>query len=880
MNKIINYVKIDSEKRQKTSSIIYDTKYDLMPMAIEFTHGSSVIKIMLEKHNLNIEDHIHLFNVVSKNVTLKNVLSVKKNSMFIKITHENHELSLKGYYDPFNNNDFEKVEYIDDIPLSYGEFHVIPDGFQEFYVLKKNYDIDLSLQISNFKDDNMFIGNIPINYINKKHKIFLLFSKIDGMYILNKNRYAIKLERKSTVNYQSTQSINIKFNNLFGIPLEILNSISEPMKIKTIKPNYITINIKIPAIVDSETEIAKAGGSIMYLKKIKQIIEGYPSPNNFKIALDKEYKNITQVKIVNSIFPNINTIISKSNNKLYWRNLDDGPWIYQSSINPGNYSVDQLAKILNQTLNNTIKYQYSKEYITQKEPTIIENNNPIDFQKYDNNGYNKYNLFDVSISPETNIVSFKSYNEILQSDLDNINDGIVINAPNNYLEFTMAENLKIDFGFKGTSIVNSIVYPFKPQFEILYIYFTKNSHMRITEPNLKYSYGNLYKYLVNLDSSDIQPGYNKFNAVIELNVAILVNFFRDKWIYPMIQTFREVNSINTSTKLFNFEYNYISNRVTLANHNLKIGDLIITDQFIDISSINKLYIYEINNIVDINTFTVKKILHGDDYKFVYDSIIINFSDVPYWLDQITLNTEITPINGFPLNNNTLSFVNIVPKIQYNHISNIHVIKIKHPNHGLNKGTTIQISLSNAVNYIPANIINDYHTINRIVDDNHYEVILGKFTPLNCITFYQNNLVSIRYPNLFQLFFNFSDTLGNILGFNNVGKDNSITEYNYEISNKNSQRKVNINTNDYFYVVCPQLHILKNTKPVNNVFSEIQIRGHENKLFNTFVSLVSYKHIPKLTELDFSIVDKNGNLIDLQNHDFSMILEITENFKQS
>lgn len=877
MNKVINYVKIDSEKRQKNANIIYDTKYELTTMPIEFTHGSSTIKIFIENHKLNIDDHIHLFNVVSKNVTLKNVLSVKKNSMFIKITHENHELSLKGSYDPLNTNEFEKIEYVDDIPLTYGETHVIPDGFREFYILKKNYDIDLFIQISNFKDTNTFIGNIPINYINKKHRIFLLFNKIDGMYIPNKNQYVIKLEKKSSINYHANQYLNIKFNNLFGIPLELLNNISEPLKIKSIKPNYITVNIKISAIVDNELQIAKGGGSLMYLKKIKQIMEGYPSPNNFKVILDKEYKNITQVKIINTIFPNINNLISDNNNKFYWRNLDDGSWIYRISVNPGNYSIDQLAKTLTHMLNNTIKYQYSKEYINQKEPVIIEDLKPIDFQKYDQNGYYKYNLFDVSISAENNIVSFKSYNEILQSDTD-INDGIIINIPNNYMEFVMAENLKIDFGFKGTSIVNTIIYPFKPRLEILYIYFTKNSHMRITGTNLKYSYGNLYKYLVTLDSSDTQPGYNKFNAILESNVAILVNFFRDKWVYPMIQTFREVNSINTSTTLFNFEYNYLSNKVTLANHNLKIGDLIITDQFIDINSINKLYIYEITNILDIDNFTVKKILHGEEYKFVYDSILINFSDVPYWLDQITLNTDIMPINGFPMNNNTLSFVSVVPKIQYNHISNIHIIKIKHPNHGLNKGTVIQITHSNPINFVPANVINDYHVINRILDDNHYEIILGKFTPLDSIVIYQNNIVSIKYPNLFQIFFNLPDTLGNLLGFSDTG--NNGTDYKYEISNKNDPRKINVNNNDYFYVTCPQLPILKNTKPVSNVFSEIQIKGHENKLFNTFVPLTSHKHIPKLTELDFSVVDKNGNLINLQNHDFSMILEITESFKQS
>ncbi len=128
--------------------------------------------------------------------------------------------------------------------------------------------------------------------------------------------------------------------------------------------------------------------------------------------------------------------------------------------------------------NNTIRYQYTKEYNLNIIPKIIQASTPIDFNKYDKNGFNKYHIVDVKIQTNLDLIQFKSYKEILLKDIP-YEEPILI-VPDNYLEITMAENLQINFGLTGTGIVPFNISPFSPENnEILLIYFTTNTHIRI-----------------------------------------------------------------------------------------------------------------------------------------------------------------------------------------------------------------------------------------------------------------------------------------------------------------------------------------------------------------------------------------------------------------
>ncbi|XWV25231.1 hypothetical protein QJ856_gp0541 [Tupanvirus deep ocean] len=955
--KYISYIHVDSSKRNLQPINNYEDLYSLPPYPLYFTNGSSKVVVNFPNHPFQTNDRVALSNVVSKNVMLNNALMVKKNSYFVRIFHQNHGLSLYGLYDPTNENEFTKIGYVDTLPSSYNENEDIPDSNQ-YYILKDNPTINLMIQLSNIKGSDStrtFIGNIPINYLNKKHNVYLLFIKNGQTFYSDPNSYLIVLERKSSINYldgvnyikdkngnsttiTATNNVYIKFHNLYGVPLNYLNNgtpINENSKyphvtILSTTDNTFTIDTNYNAIVDPDnsfynnddttnpdfdgsiiTNSNRGGGGQVYIRKIFETIPGYPNPNSYVYRLDKTYKNVIQAKIISSEFPNSQRIINNDpddviNNKLYWRNLDDGDYIYQLSIEPGNYAPFELKNAIESAFNSTIHYKYTNEYNAGIIPPIIEKYTPTNNLIYDENGYNKYHIVDVDISDVTDKVTFSSYKELVQQ--DKIDGTKIITVPDDLIEFTMAEDLRKNFGIdinnpNKAALVPLLIKPFDPLNDVLFIYFTPGSHIRI-QNTFPYAYGNLYKYVSHHD--DLVGGFNTFTAKIDTTTAILFNFNRIKQIYPISESHNEINSINTNTILTNFDYNYLTKEVYKPNHGLKIGDIIVTDQFTEPGNISDTYVYEIDNIIDTERFTIIKYNHGDRYKFIYDGIIINFNstndnDSQYWLDQISANEEIIPLmdpeQTVPGNNlnNTLSFVSINPLS----INNNRMI-IFHPNHQLNTGDKITITNSRSINQVPEVAINKQHVINRVLNENYYEVALDKYIPTD--NEHKNsvpNIVAIKYPDIFQLFFNFQDTLGNLLSFNKVGEDIAITPYKHIIANTDPYtndynydslgseyqqrlKKLNMTGYNYFYISCPELATINNTKPVPNVFSIIRWSDNPGSVvIDSFAPTTKYFNNPvaSISELHFTMIHPDGRLVEFNGLDHSFTIEIVELYNQ-
>ena len=172
-----SYVNIDSAQRVRFPENNYEQKlYNLPPYPLLFTNGSSIVTVNLPEHPFIKNDRIILDGIISKNLFLENVIMVKKNSLFVRILHSHHGLSLFGLYDETNPSEFEPVEYVDLLPASYNQFDNIPDTGTQYYILKKNVTIDLTIKISGVKGTT--IGNIPVNYLNRKQTVYLLFTKV------------------------------------------------------------------------------------------------------------------------------------------------------------------------------------------------------------------------------------------------------------------------------------------------------------------------------------------------------------------------------------------------------------------------------------------------------------------------------------------------------------------------------------------------------------------------------------------------------------------------------------------------------------------------------------------------------------------------------
>lgn len=691
----------------------------------------------------------------------------------------------------------------------------------------------------------------------------------------------------------SSNTIFLKFNNLYGIPLNYLNfgtSSIESFKfphrtISSVTSDTITIDVEYPAIVDpnisfysnndityftdQESNIdsivnSNAGGGIRsYIRKINNIKTGYPDPHLYIYELERPYKNIIQARIVGSVFPNSQRIINNINNdivnnKLYWRNLDDGNYIYQLCIDPGNYSPNQLKQILEKKFRETIKYSYSKEYLTIHDPSIIEKNTPLNRLLYDENGLYKYHIIDVTISEITDMVTFSSYGEIIQ--------------PNSNI-YIPSESININ-------ITGNLIKNFNPQNDLLFIYLTSDSYYN-TNDFFPFINGNLYMYTKknNIDSSDSID----FVMNLNMNRVILININYDN--------IQEINSINSEVLLQNFSYNYLIKEVTLMNHNLKIGDLIITDKFNDPKNSNIPSIYEINFIIDPNRFGIMKISYGSKYKIIYKNLAINFDTNNFYyvfshkIDISDNQLEINPI---------LTITSIISEPDKNNM-----MVIYHPNNQLEINDTIKISGSYSINNVPATSINGVHTVNKIINTNKYLIYLDKYIPTENNSLYQSNMISIRYPTFFQLLFNYPDTLGNILNFNNVGKPNAITEYNHIIKNtdpyeshsnfasdKNDNgsliKKLSMVGDDYFYICCPELAHIQNTTPVKNVFAIIRWSENPgNIVIDSYVPTTKIFTSPlaSLTELHISCNHPDGRLVNFNGLDHSFVIELTEIYSQ-
>jgi hypothetical protein len=342
----------------------------------------------------------------------------------------------------------------------------------------------------------------------------------------------------------------------------------------------------------------------------------------------------------------------------------------------------------------------------------------------------------------------------------------------------------------------------------------------------------------------------------------------------------------------------------MADNDLHVGDLIITDQFIYPSTPTELFVYEIITIIDFDSFIVKKYPHGTKYKFIYDGIIINFSpdgaSPYYWLDQILATDPILPLPS-NLNHNTLSFIDITPTDE-----NKTIMRVRQPNHMLNVNDQIKISGSESINNVPTEVINTKHYVTQIIDDDNYEVEIETAFPVASVP--TLNTVTIKYPDSFQMFFNYPDTLGEKLSFNKVGQANAITPYLHTIKNTTPYkidydygslgddyiqrlRKLDMTGADYFYITSPELGIYHNTRPVTNVFAKVRWENDlifersccnkNNVIIDSFVPTISVfdNPISVLYELNLAFYHPDGRLVEFNGIDHSFTIEIIEVFNQ-
>lgn len=229
------------------------------------------------------------------------------------------------------------------------------------------------------------------------------------------------------------------------------------------------------------------------------------------------------------------------------------------------------------------------------------------------------------------------------------------------------------------------------------------------------------------------------------------------------------------------------------------------------------------------------------------------------------------------------------------------IIVNHFNHGLSVGSSITLAGCISTSGVPGTVLNRSHIIESIQDGNNYVIKL----PLhNSATNTSNTgggtAINILIPVTFRLLFNFSDTIGKLLGFRNVGEVNSITEFSTNITNNKAYERdyfkdsvgneiffdsetrkvenevIGLFGHNYILMTC---NIFKNNESlsssnINNLFVKILLSDAPGSiLFNQHIQLADTLKYPikSLSELEFQFLNPNGELYEFNglNHSFTL-----------
>ena len=315
-------VNIDSTFRKKIPMHILNNKIFSLPKnPLTFFNNSRVVSINCPHHNLTIEDKIILKNVVGENFFDNIKLTFYKESNYVKI-----EL------DTVIHNIFSSDKLSNDLFVTIGG-------------------------VSGITSTNNFLNNVPINLLNKTHKIFLTKSSTEVPDPNRKYFYIqipISAELSNPTFIVSSKGVSFVFQNIGNIhineinadyPISFNNSQGELNIFEIVDDNNIKINLK----KECTRDISNTGGDNITLIKILSTASAYPYSNNYKINLGVNLSNVEYIKLISTEIPNSDKIIrdfpeSRRNNKVFWEIAEDGDILYELEITPGNYGASCLAE--------------------------------------------------------------------------------------------------------------------------------------------------------------------------------------------------------------------------------------------------------------------------------------------------------------------------------------------------------------------------------------------------------------------------------------------------------------------------------------------------------------------------------------------------------
>jgi hypothetical protein len=364
---------IQSTYSNKMDNCLINDKFDPYLNYLKETglnNDSSMVKYNVEYINIDSSHRVkEPYNIIEKNFNLEpNPFNFNQNFLEISISDESFYVGQKiiisgltGLQKTYRyNSQTNIIKFHQD--SAFVEFGINGNLVYDLSSYDKIDTQKLFVTIDNIVGNNFtsYIGNIPINLLNKTHQIFLI--KDNDISTTDLNKFYIKLPILSD-GTQPTTNFNfiINFEHYNCIPINEINAnypinnehINGYQIIEQITLNKILIKVFPPIAIFTTNDFGSFGGNSINMSTINSVAKGYPYSHTYTIQLPKTYSNIIQARILSSLFPDVfrsfrDSTSKRQNNKLYFQDIDNGNNIAVIELESGTYTdqefIDKMQK--------------------------------------------------------------------------------------------------------------------------------------------------------------------------------------------------------------------------------------------------------------------------------------------------------------------------------------------------------------------------------------------------------------------------------------------------------------------------------------------------------------------------------------------------------
>jgi len=552
---------------------------------------------------------------------------------------------------------------------------------------------------------------------------------------------------------------------------------------------------------------------------------------------------------------------------------------------------------------------------------IIEN-----YKNYTDNLYTNIELINNNISYIDNVIPFNYILGIKNINiLTDINDGILNNIQNTLFNIFSINDLNI---LNKQLIFIKLPFSYKSDINDYYLIETtlKISYLNICGINLGYINSdypiNNINYQSQLTIYNIIDN-NTFQIQVKYNSFMTLNAGGNN-----IKIFKIINTIDGFPDANNYSINLKKSFNNVINIELVSTEFPYIDNIIKTGINDKIYW---QNIED-GTYTYFIQLEQGFYNII--SLLNELQNKMNKVTRIKSNKINTIYNNFTITIDqyfhaiTFSAFNLITlpdclslRKEIINLDTFYILDIVYPNNMIEINDIITISLSNEITLknnintlqyqiisISNNYINQDHIVYSINKENNiFSIIIGNVN--NIITTIVQSLsnggknVTIKSKTYVSLLFNKPDTIGNLLGFKNVGDVYSVTDFKSIITNQDkyiynnnlnsvgniinyTNGFINLSgTNNYILMYLNDIEYIYNNN-LQSAFAKILLSGNPGDiLFNTFIQYTNNiysKNFPIsiLTDIQVSFLYPDGSNVNFRNLNHSFTLKIVEEINQN